>query len=36
MLHVYLDVAEGIPILKSMFTGKILADFHHGYHEDKA
>ncbi len=36
MLHVYLDVAEGIPILKSMFTGKIPADFHHGYHEDEA
>jgi len=34
MVHVYLDVAEGIPILKSMFTGKIPADFHHGYHED--
>lgn len=36
MVHVYLDVAEGIPILKSMFTGKIPADFHHGYHEDEA
>lgn len=34
LAHVYLDVAEGIPILKSMFTGKIPADFHHGYHEE--
>lgn len=33
LAHVYLDVAEGIPILKSMFTGKIPTDFHHGYHE---
>lgn len=35
LAHVYLDVAEGIPILKSMFTGKIPADFHHGYHEEE-
>ncbi len=35
MVHVYLDVAEGIPILKSIFTGKIATDFHHGYHEDE-
>lgn len=35
LLHVYLDVAEGIPVLKSMFTGKIPADFHHGYHEEE-
>jgi len=35
LLHVYLDVAEGIPILKSMFTGKIPTDFHHGYHEEE-
>ncbi|NLW44288.1 MAG: Ni/Fe-hydrogenase, b-type cytochrome subunit [Syntrophomonadaceae bacterium] len=34
MVHVYLDIAEGIPILKSMFTGKIPEDFHHGYHEE--
>lgn len=33
--HVYLDVSEGIPVLKSMFTGKIPADFHHGYHEEE-
>jgi len=32
--HVYLDMSEGIPVLKSMFTGKIPADFHHGYHEE--
>ncbi|HWP95674.1 MAG TPA: Ni/Fe-hydrogenase, b-type cytochrome subunit [Syntrophomonadaceae bacterium] len=36
LFHVYLDMAEGLPILKSMFTGKINADFHHGYHEDEA
>ena len=35
MIHVYLDVAEGIPVLMSIFTGKIPADFHHGYHEDE-
>lgn len=35
MVHVYLDVAEGIPVLMSIFTGKIRADFHHGYHEDE-
>ncbi len=33
LIHVYLDVAEGIPVLMSIFTGKIPADFHHGYHE---
>jgi Ni/Fe-hydrogenase 1 B-type cytochrome subunit len=32
LVHVYLDVAEGIPVLKSIFTGKIPDDFHHGYH----
>jgi len=35
LAHVYLDVAEGIPVLKSMFTGKIPSDFHHGYHEEE-
>jgi Ni/Fe-hydrogenase 1 B-type cytochrome subunit len=30
--HVYLDISEGIPVLKSMFTGKIPADFDHGVH----
>lgn len=35
LVHVYLDVAEGIPVLKSIFTGKIPADFHHGYHVDE-
>jgi len=33
---VYLDISEGVPVLKSMFTGKIPADFHHGYHEEDA
>ena len=28
LVHVYLDVAEGIPVLKSMFSGKIPEDFH--------
>jgi len=27
-VHVYLDLAEGLPVLYSMFTGKIPADFH--------
>lgn len=35
LIHVYLDVAEGLPVLKSIFTGKIPADFHHGYHVDE-
>jgi len=35
MAHLYLDIAEGIPVLKSMFTGTIPADFHHGYHEEE-
>lgn len=35
MAHLYLDIAEGLPVLKSMFTGKIPADFHHGYHEEE-
>lgn len=35
MAHLYLDIAEGIPVLMSMFTGKIPADFHHGYHEEE-
>ena len=34
MAHLYLDIAEGIPVLKSMFTGTMPADFHHGYHEE--
>jgi len=32
LVHVYLDLAEGLPVLVSMFTGKMPADFHHGYH----
>jgi Ni/Fe-hydrogenase 1 B-type cytochrome subunit len=35
LAHLYLDIAEGIPVLKSMFTGKIPTDFHHGYHEEE-
>lgn len=35
LVHLYLDIAEGLPVLKSIFTGKIPADFHHGYHEEK-
>lgn len=35
MAHLYLDIAEGLPVLKSMFTGKIPTDFHHGYHEEE-
>ncbi|MGE5405146.1 MAG: Ni/Fe-hydrogenase, b-type cytochrome subunit [Candidatus Saccharibacteria bacterium] len=29
MMHVYLDLSEGIPVLMSMFTGKIPKGFHH-------
>lgn len=29
MAHVYLDLSEGIPVLMSMFTGKIPKGFHH-------
>lgn len=29
-VHIYLDVAEGLPVLFSMFTGKIPADWRHG------
>ena len=28
LVHVYLDVAEGVPVLKSIFTGTIPEDFH--------
>ena len=35
VLHVYLDVSEGVPVLKSMFTGKLPADFDHGVHEEE-
>ena len=35
LAHVYLDVSEGIPVLKSMFTGKLPADFDHGVHEEE-
>lgn len=36
LAHVYLDISEGIPVLKSMFTGKLPADFDHGTHEEVA
>lgn len=36
VVHVYLDVSEGIPVLLSMFTGKIPADFHDQAHSSKA
>ncbi|MGE5372380.1 MAG: Ni/Fe-hydrogenase, b-type cytochrome subunit [Solirubrobacterales bacterium] len=29
MVHVYLDLSEGIPVLMSMFTGKLPVGFHH-------
>ena len=32
MAHVYLDLSEGIPVLLSMFTGKIPKDFHGSEH----
>ncbi len=35
LAHVYLDISEGIPVLKSMFTGKLDADFDHGVHEEE-
>ncbi|NLV22568.1 MAG: Ni/Fe-hydrogenase, b-type cytochrome subunit [Syntrophomonadaceae bacterium] len=35
LAHVYLDISEGIPVLKSMFTGKLPADFDHGIHEEE-
>lgn len=33
LVHVYLDFAEGLPGIKSIFTGKIPADFHSSSHE---
>jgi len=35
LAHIYLDISEGIPVLKSMFTGKLPADFDHGTHEEE-
>ncbi|HEX3011717.1 MAG TPA: Ni/Fe-hydrogenase, b-type cytochrome subunit [Syntrophomonadaceae bacterium] len=32
LAHVYLDISEGVPVLLSMFTGKLPADFDHGVH----
>lgn len=29
VVHVYLDLSEGVPVLRSMFTGKLEKDFHH-------
>lgn len=36
LAHVYLDVSEGVPVLKSMFTGKIPRDFHGDQSTDKS
>lgn len=36
VVHVYLDLSEGLPILFSMFTGKLPADFHEQGHSNKA
>ncbi|NLO20652.1 MAG: Ni/Fe-hydrogenase, b-type cytochrome subunit [Syntrophomonadaceae bacterium] len=33
LAHVYLDLSEGIPVLLSMFTGKIPKDFHGQTHD---
>ncbi|NPV26603.1 MAG: Ni/Fe-hydrogenase, b-type cytochrome subunit [Firmicutes bacterium] len=35
LVHVYLDIAEGFPILRSMFTGYMPTDFYHGDHEEE-
>ncbi len=34
LAHVYLDLSEGIPVLVSMFTGKIPKGFHDSAHAD--
>ncbi len=36
IVHVYLDVSEGIPVLKSMFSGKLEEEGHHVEQEEKA
>lgn len=36
LAHVYLDVSEGVPVLKSMFTGKIPRGFHGEHSTDKS
>jgi Ni/Fe-hydrogenase 1 B-type cytochrome subunit len=33
LAHVYLDMSEGVPVLMSMVTGEMPADFDHGTHE---
>jgi len=33
LMHVYLDLSEGFPVLMSMFTGKIPVGFHGGHDE---
>lgn len=35
IVHIYLDLSEGIPVLLSMFTGKIPKGFHDKAHKDK-
>jgi len=34
MAHLYLDISEGIPVLLSMFTGKLPADWEEGTREE--
>jgi len=36
LAHVYLDISEGVPVLKSMFTGKIPRGFHGEHSEDES
>jgi Ni/Fe-hydrogenase 1 B-type cytochrome subunit len=36
LAHVYLDISEGIPVLKSMFTGKIPKGFHGEHSTDES
>lgn len=36
LAHVYLDISEGVPVLKSMFTGKIPRGFHGEHSTDES
>jgi Ni/Fe-hydrogenase 1 B-type cytochrome subunit len=36
LAHVYLDISEGVPVLKSMFTGKIPKGFHGEHSTDES
>jgi len=36
MVHLYLDFAEGLPGIKSIFTGKIPVGFHHGPDQEES